>query len=130
MVYTYDYDSSYSAGPALPVVEFQLKAIGSDEGVLVSALIDSGADATILSIDYLEQARVEQVGRARMRWGPHVSGKYDVYLATIQIGPHTLFGVRVLADEQDGEAILGRDVLNQMKVILNGPAQVVEIPVE
>ena len=128
MVYTFDYDSSYPSGPALPVVELLLKAIGSEEGVLVSALVDSGADATILPINYLEQARVEHVGRARMRWGPHISGSYDVYLAAIQIGPHTLFGTRVLADKQGGEAILGRDFLNQMKVILNGPAQVVEIP--
>ena len=130
MIYTFDYDSTYLAGPALPIVEFQLRAIGSDEGVLVSALVDSGADATILPISNLTQAKVEQIGRARMRWGPHLSGNYDVYLATIQIGPHTIFGVRVLADAQDSEAILGRDVLNQLKIILNGPAQVVEIPTD
>lgn len=128
MIYTFDYDSSYPAGPALPVVEFQLRAIGSDEGVSLTALVDSGADATILPISSLEQAKVEQIGRARMRWGPHISGNYGVYLAAIQIGPHTIFGVRVLADIQDSEAILGRDVLNHLKIILNGPAQVVEIP--
>lgn len=32
MVYTFDYDSSYMAGPAFPVVDFQLKAISSVEG--------------------------------------------------------------------------------------------------
>jgi hypothetical protein len=83
-----------------------------------------------LPISYLKQAKVEQVGRAQMRWGPHISENYDVYLATIQIGPHALPGIRVLADAEDGEAVLGRDVLNQMKVILNGPAQVVEIPAD
>ena len=31
MIYTFDYDGSYSAGPALPIVEFQLKAIGSNQ---------------------------------------------------------------------------------------------------
>ncbi|MCP4419384.1 MAG: hypothetical protein GY805_22450 [Chloroflexi bacterium] len=130
MIYTFDYDNAYSSGPALSIVEFDLKAIGSETAVRVNALVDSGADATIIPLTYLEQANVEQVGRARMRWGTHLSGSYDVYLATIQIGSHTFFGVRVLGDKQGEEAILGRDVLNQMKVILNGPAQVVEIPVE
>ena len=130
MIYTFEYDNAYSSGPALPVVEFDLKAIGSETAVRVKALVDSGADATIIPITYLEQAKAEQVGRARMRWGTHLSSSYDVYLTAVQIGSHMFLGVRVLGDRQGEEAILGRDVLNQMKVILNGPAQVVEIPVE
>ncbi len=144
MIYSFDYDNSYSSGPALPIVELQLQAIGAEtapashtsvgtgtsrgQAVRLTALIDSGADATIIPLPYLEQANIEQVGRAKMRWGTHASSSYDVYLATIQIGSHTFFGVRILADKQGTEAILGRDVLNQMKIILNGPAQVVEIP--
>lgn len=62
-----------------------------------------------------------------MGWRPHISENYDVCLATNQIGPLTLSGIRVLADAEDGEPILGRDVLNQMKIILSGPAQVVEV---
>lgn len=128
MIYSFDYDNSYSFGPALPIVELQLQAIGAETAVRLTALIDSGADATIIPLPYLEQANIEQVGRAQMRWGTHASSSYDVYLGTIQIGTHTIFGVRILAEKQGSEAVLGRDVLNQMKIILNGPAQVVEIP--
>ncbi|NKQ35849.1 MAG: hypothetical protein HF973_09570 [Chloroflexi bacterium] len=127
MVYTYDYDTDYSLGPPLPVVEFRVRAIGKDGGVSLQALVDSGADVTIIPLRYLEEAEVGHVGRAKMRWGSHESKNYDVYLTVIDIGPHTVHGVRLLADGRNRETILGRDVLNQIKIILNGPALVVEI---
>jgi len=35
--------------------------------------------------------------------------------------------MRVLADRRFGEAVVGRDVLNQLVVTLNGPGLVVEV---
>lgn len=52
---------------------------------------------------------------------------YDVYLATLETGPYQLPGIRVLADARLGEAILGRDVLNQLVVTLNGPGATVDV---
>jgi len=127
-MYTHDYDSSYAYGPALPVIELSVRPVAAtDGGISLRALVDSGADATILPLAVLQNAQVDQVGRARMRWGSHQSRPYDVYLATIAIGPYDINGVRVLADTASNEAILGRDVLNQMIVTLNGLANVVEI---
>ena len=87
MVYTYDYDTSYSSGPAIPVTEFRMRAVGKDEGISLQAFVDSGADVTIIPWQYLEQAEIGRVGRAKMRWGSHSSRTYDVYLAVIEIGP-------------------------------------------
>ena len=128
-MYNHDYDSSYAHGPALPVVELYVRPVAATAGgVSLHALVDSGADATILPLMALHDAQVEQVGRAILRWGSHRSQSYDVYLATIAIGPYAIRGVRILAEpEGGGEAILGRDVLNQLVVILNGLANVVEI---
>lgn len=112
----------------MPVVELRVRQIGTnDDGIGLRALIDSGADATILPAQVLQGAGAEQAGRARMRWGSHQSQTYDVYLATIVIGNYAINGVRVLATTTDGEAILGRGVLNQMIVTLNGLAYVVEV---
>jgi predicted aspartyl protease len=127
-MYTHNYDSSYPYGPALPVASLTVKRIAADDaGIDLRAMVDSGADATILPLAVLQQAQIERVGRARMRWGFHQSHSYDVYLATIVVGPYIIYGVRVLADPANNEAILGRDVLNQMIVTLNGLANVVEI---
>jgi predicted aspartyl protease len=127
-MYTHDYDSSYAYGPALPIVELFVRSVAAtDGGTSLRALVDSGADATILPLAVLQNAHVDQVGRARMRWGSHQSQMYDVYLVTIAIGPYEIYGVRVLADPTGSEAILGRDVLNQMVVTLNGLAHIVEV---
>ena len=128
MIYSSAYDGSYPNGPAIPVVEITVRPIGSSTaGVTVTALVDSGADATILPLRVLQNAGAEHVGRARMRWGGERSKVYDVYLALVEIGPFQIYGVRILADQQNHEAILGRDVLNHLVVTLNGLANTVEI---
>lgn len=118
---SFDYAPDYEGGSAAPIVEVRVRAIGEPDGVIVPALVDSGAEATILPLDVLLAAGVEPVGRARLRWGHGPSIAYDVYLAILEIGPHQLPGVRVLADQRFSEAVLGRDVLNQLVVTLNGP---------
>jgi predicted aspartyl protease len=128
MPYSHDYDSSYLSGPALPVIELQVKQVGSkDSSSVLSAIVDSGADGTIFPLRALQQAGAERVGQAGMRWGSHRSQVYDVYLATIQIGPYEIYGVRILADKQNSQGVLGRNVLNQFIVTLNGLANLVEI---
>jgi predicted aspartyl protease len=128
MVYSHDYDSQYPNGPAMPIVELHIKQIGSEESsAALSVIVDSGADGTILPLRNLQNAGIERVGQARMRWGPHVNQLYDIYLANLQIGPYKIYGVRILADKQNSQGILGRNVLNQMVVTLNGLAGVVEI---
>ncbi len=125
---SFDYEGDYEGGPAAPVIELRIEAIGAgNDGVLVRALVDSGAEATVLPLDVLVAAGLEQVGRARLRWGNSPGQVYDVYLGAIAIGPYRLTGVRVLADQRFGEAIVGRDVLNQLIVTLNGPGYVTQI---
>jgi hypothetical protein len=52
----------------------------------------------------------------------------DLYLVKIQLGPHVIPSVRVIAAIDGAEAILGRDVLNHLAVTRNGPASITEIP--
>lgn len=51
----------------------------------------------------------------------------DIYEVTLRIGAYDLPKVRAVADPSNQETILGRDVLNQLIVTLNGLAQVTEI---
>jgi hypothetical protein len=66
MIYTFEYDTDYPFGPAMPMVVVRLRPVGKNEGgVSVQTMVDSGADATIIPIHYLEAAEVDKVGRAR-----------------------------------------------------------------
>lgn len=51
----------------------------------------------------------------------------EVFLVSLQIGPIILKGVRVIGDRHGNELIVGRNVLNQLIVTLDGLAGEVEI---
>ena len=125
-LYTYPYSRNYQ--PAMPVVEIGLSKSGHFEpGTLRLALIDSGADGTLVPVDILEEIGARLVGAARIRSVLGDSQVADIYLVSLQIGPHVLGAVRVVAGPEGDEIIVGRNVLNQLVVTLNGLASAVEI---
>lgn len=123
---TYPYDMTYN--PSMPVVEVQLHAPGHEPlAQTFSALVDSGADGTLIPIDLLEAAGARHVGEARLRGIIGAHTRVDVYLLNLRIGPHWIRGVRVAALSEQAEIILGRNTLNHLSVTLNGPASMTEI---
>jgi hypothetical protein len=93
----------------------------------LQAIVDSGADGTIVPIHYLEEIQapptVEMV--IRSQWGERRN--VLLYLIDLQIGDLTLPGVEVVGDELSEEVVLGRDILNLLRVVLDGPREVVEV---
>lgn len=125
MIQTFDYDIHYY--PAMPVVEVEVKQVGQDGGERVVALVDSGADATLIPLKVLQQLKVEQTGWSNMRGVSGISYRVPMYIAALKIGVIDIFGIRAIGDRQNQDMIIGRDVLNQLIVTLNGLAQVVEL---
>ncbi len=125
-VYTFPYSREYH--PSMPVVEikFHVPSRTPSDRTYV-ALIDSGSDGTIVPVDILEELGARYVGDATIRWLWGASNPVDIYLASVIVGPHTVPGVRVIAAPEDSEIILGRNVLNNLIVTLNGLAGVTEI---
>jgi predicted aspartyl protease len=126
-LYTYSYSRNYQ--PAMPVVEVRLGRSGEDmPNQEHLALVDSGADGTLVPIDLLEQIGARQVGTARIRGIVGQSQKADLFLVSLQVGSHVLNTVRAVAGAEGDEIILGRNILNHLVVTLNGLASTVEIP--
>ncbi len=114
--------------PAAPVVEVGVAKPGSSEpAVHLLALIDSGADATMFPIDALQAAGGRYVERRQMRGVTGHPVIVETYLVKLRIGPLEFPGVEAVAMAPNSEALIGRDVLNQMVVTLNGLAHVVEL---
>ncbi len=61
----------------------------------------------------------------RSQWGERHT--VMLYLVNIQIGSLTLSGIEVVGDEVSQEIVLGRDVLNRLRVLLDGPGETVEV---
>lgn len=53
MIYTYEYDLTYV--PAMPIVTLSIGQPDSETSFMLSALVDSGADVTMIPISYLQQ---------------------------------------------------------------------------
>jgi predicted aspartyl protease len=92
----------------------------------VTALVDSGADATMIPINLLRKIRARVVETRRLRGVTGSSKVVQLYGVTIRIEGFVLPAVQVIATVGD-EATLGRNVLNHLIVTLNGLAGVTEI---
>lgn len=123
---TFYYSNSYN--PSAPVIQVTLQhpdgfpTIGP-----VSAFVDSGADATIVPHHYIDQlgTKSDDEGYVKSAWGARK--RITFHMIDILIGDTLIFSIDVLADAEVQEVILGRDVLNQFRVTLDGPGEVVEI---
>ena len=121
MTVSYDYDSRYE--PAAPVVSVSFGLSGEMALQEVEALLDSGADATMVPVDVLIASQARYVEQRLMRGVIGEAVTVNLYLTAVHIGEHVVQGVRAIGVPVGSEVIIGRDVLNQIEVTLDGPAQ-------
>lgn len=122
----YQYSRKYF--PPAPIIDITLvstaESLRSDP---LPALVDSGADGTIVPMGYLDEihAPPTQEMIIHSQWGERHS--VMLYLVDVQIGDLTLPGIEVVGDEISNEVILGRDILNRWRILLDGPREMVEV---
>ena len=87
------------------------------------AVVDSGADGTIVPITYLNEIQASPTVEMTLRsqWGER--RRVLLYLVDVQLGEITLPGIEVVGDELSDEIVVGRDVLNRLRILLDGPAE-------
>jgi hypothetical protein len=124
----YPYDEAYR--PAMPVIAIAVDGYAGLPSQAVSALVDSGADGTMLPIDLLEVTGALYEDTVNMRGVLGDSEPVDRYTVGIQIGPLTMHGVHAVAIPAGEEGVIGRDVLNFLAITLNGPAHTTQIEVD
>ena len=95
--------------------------------VTLPALVDSGADASMLPVNVLSEIGAEFVETRRVMGLSGVADTADLYTVILRIGSHEVAGIRVISRRQSSEAIVGRDMLNQLIVTLDGIGGVVEV---
>ena len=125
-LYTYEYDQTYE--PAMPIAPIWVMSpvTGRTVGPF-SVLIDSGSDGTLVPVDILEQGGAFSIVSGRLTWLWQESRHVNMYVVRLILGPYRLPGVRVAGVPGGTDFILGRNVLNQISLTLNGPAESVEI---
>jgi hypothetical protein len=125
IVHLHDYDFSYD--PAMPVLEIRIGRNASDLPITLTAIMDTGADATIVPIQYIRRLRSR---RRRLKWLLSVTGEryqVGVFPLAVQIGITRPLYLDVVGSERIDEIIVGRDVLNQYIITLNALGGFVEV---
>ena len=87
----------------------------------VEALVDTGADATLIPVAQLREIAAFEVIESSVtsHWGDVRAVR--LYLIDLEVGTHLLPSVIVVGDEYGKDVILGRDVLNKLRLLLDGP---------
>lgn len=117
----FDYDRSYL--PPAPVITFMVDGYSdSAEPATIRAMIDSGADGTMLPTAVLEKIEASYVDSVRMSGVTGTIEQRDRYRVRLQIGKIVVKGIDAVAVASEDEGLIGRDVLNQLIVTLNGLA--------
>lgn len=117
---TTPYNKSYT--PPFPTLSIVLGE-GSSRVGPVPALIDSGADATLVPIDLLKRIGVGEGEEVTIR--SHFGERQAalLFLVPLAIEGTNLVGLYVVGNELTDEIILGRNVLNKLALFLDGPTQ-------
>lgn len=123
----YPYNKNYQ--PAFPSLEIVLH--NSEDGlhtVVQNALLDTGADGTLVPITFLQDILAPALSDTRIRshWGEW--RPVQLFLVDIQLDNLKLPNIFVIGDEQGDEIILGRNVLNKLRLWLDGPANLTNLP--
>jgi hypothetical protein len=123
--FTFDYDSRFR--PPMPAVTIRVGRALSATTLELPAIVDSGADATSLPLPYLQQIGARRVRKAWLRGVTGDPLLVDLYAITLELGPLRQGLLEVVADPFSEDVLVGRDVLNDLEVTLNGPGYTVLI---
>lgn len=93
----------------------------------ITAIVDTGADGTIVPLDLLHQIEpaVGELRNLRSQWGERRPVRS--YLVDVEVDGVNLPGIWVVGDDATDGVILGRDVLNRPQILLDGLYQQIEI---
>jgi predicted aspartyl protease len=122
--YSHDY---FPAAPVLPV-RVSL-ADGTPGQGMWSALVDTGADGTFVPTEILEElgAPVLYMTNVRSHLGENLHRVAMHKVDVVLFGSLRLPDVEVVADDWGDGIILGRNVLNEVRLYLDGPAETTSI---
>jgi len=110
------YDASLD--PPAPVIPVRISSPVGDEAVMLPMLVDTGADCTLVPARIVRRLGLPRIDAIGVTGVGGATKRAMVHAASVELG-----GLRVLARivAFADEAILGRDILNQAVVTLDGP---------
>jgi predicted aspartyl protease len=112
---------SISYVPPAPVLMVQCASPGEEPSLsAVLAIIDTGADGTLVPITILESIEAIPVGDAVLHGILGETRVVDLFEIDLYIDDLVLPGILVASSDDSQEVILGRNVINRLILLLDG----------
>jgi predicted aspartyl protease len=119
---SFPYSTRYD--PPIPALEIVLRAPEGNPSVgPLLALVDTGADGTGVPAEHMEQLEAIPIDWARLRGQWNEGHLVRVFLVDLQVGETWLPDVEIVEDRVGRDTLLGRNVLNRLRLLLDGPEE-------
>ncbi len=114
------YDGNFSPPAPMLMVELAFPDEAPRVGP-IAALVDTGSDGSFVPIAYLEQLNAPLSHEANVHpiFGP--PRRLSIYTVDLLFGSARMTEVEVVGSEENAEVVLGRNVLNRLILLLDGP---------
>ncbi|MEW6482173.1 MAG: hypothetical protein AB1397_04145 [bacterium] len=121
----YDYSKAYS--PPAPVIDVVISNPLTGKEVTCKGIIDPGAQMTVIPKKILELLNpIEVVSRVNIQSFDGCISATNIYSINLCIAKIVIKGISVICYEEN-TALLGRDILNQFVITLDGKRGILEI---
>jgi predicted aspartyl protease len=122
----YQYVAEFT--PSAPFVHVIVRNPKADHASAeIPAQLDTGADRTVIPKRVAEEVHLSAVRKITVAGLGGDLHTLDVFLVLLQIRDLQPMAVEVIAHDDESFVLLGRDVINQLRIVLDGPNQVLEI---
>jgi predicted aspartyl protease len=112
--------------PPAPVITIQVSPLNQSElTTTVDCLVDTGADLSLIPQRLAEEFNLAPEGVIIVEGFDGERQQLYLFAVDIVVEEFRLDGLEVTAYPTD-HAILGRDILNRFRLLLDGPAQMLE----
>ncbi|MGQ0603677.1 MAG: retroviral-like aspartic protease family protein [Anaerolineales bacterium] len=113
--------------PPAPFLDIQIEHPTQPQRVAqLYAKVDTGADISVIPLSVAQALGLEVAGEVSAMGFNRQVNTYTVYITRLIFPSGQRAHVHVLATVSD-ETVLGRDVLNHFRLLLDGPALTLEI---
>ncbi len=126
----FNHDTSfYPPAPVMDVSFFRPLSSDAAKGIHISALIDSGADITVVPQKIVDRLRLYPVDEILVAGYTGETIRELAYSVVVKIASFTPQIIKVAGYRGGDIALIGRDLINQWILVLNGKERVFEISV-
>ncbi len=116
-----------SERPPAPYIVLEIAPAGrSRKSIRRRAKLDSGASLTVIPANLRERWRIPPSGTVKVRAYNGQESMRPIYLVDVIIGSRQFQNIEVTTTQRRN-ILLGRDIMNKLRITLDGTQEIVEI---